>query len=86
MANKKKRKEIKSTPAKNTLEATVGGKLLGLIGDFFAAAGIIELRLLESVAVGDMIRIQGTATDLTQRVGVLSGDDSRFERQRGIPP
>jgi hypothetical protein len=46
----------------------VGGVLLGRVEDYFAHVNVMALKLLASVSVGDMIRIKGHTTDITQKV------------------
>ena len=46
----------------------VGGVLLGRVEDYFGHVNVMALKLLASVSVGDMIRIKGHTTDITQRV------------------
>lgn len=45
-----------------------GGVLLGHVDDYFSHVGVMALKLLTSVSVGDMIRIKGHTTDITQKV------------------
>jgi hypothetical protein len=46
----------------------VGGVFLGRVEDYFAHVNVMALKLLASVSVGDMIRIKGHTTDITQKV------------------
>ena len=46
----------------------VGGVLLGRVEDYFAHVGVMALKLLAPVSVGDVIRIKGHTTDITQKV------------------
>jgi putative protease len=46
----------------------VGGVLLGQVEDYFAHVNVMALKLLAPVSVGDMIRIKGHTTDITQKV------------------
>jgi predicted flap endonuclease-1-like 5' DNA nuclease len=46
----------------------VGGVLLGRVEDYFAHVGVMALQLLAPVSVGDVIRIKGHTTDITQKV------------------
>jgi len=45
-----------------------GGILLGHVEDYFAHVNVMALKLLAPVSVGDMIRIKGHTTDITQKV------------------
>ena len=45
-----------------------GGVLLGHVDDYFARVGVMALKLLTPVSVGDMIRVKGHTTDITQQV------------------
>jgi hypothetical protein len=45
-----------------------GGILLGQVEDYFAHVNVMALKLLAPVSVGDMIRIKGHTTDITQKV------------------
>ena len=45
-----------------------GGILLGQVEDYFAHVNVLALKLLAPVSVGDMIRIKGHTTDITQKV------------------
>jgi hypothetical protein len=45
-----------------------GGVLLGHVDDYFAHVGVMALKLQAPVSVGDMIRIKGHTTDITQKV------------------
>jgi putative protease len=45
-----------------------GGVLLGHVEDYFAQVSVMALRLLRPVSVGDMIRVKGHTTDITQKV------------------
>jgi len=45
-----------------------GGILLGQVEDYFAQVNVMALKLLAPVSVGDMIRIKGHTTDITQKV------------------
>ncbi len=45
-----------------------GGVLLGHVEDYFAQVSVMALKLLAPVSVGDMIRIKGHTTDITQKV------------------
>jgi len=46
----------------------VGGVLLGQVEDYFAHVNVMALKLLAPVSVGNMIRIKGHTTDITQKV------------------
>jgi len=46
----------------------VGGVLLGRVEDYFAHVNVMALKLLAPVSVGNMIRIKGHTTDITQTV------------------
>jgi len=46
----------------------VGGVLLGRVEDYFAHVNVMALKLLAPVSVGNMIRIKGHTTDITQKV------------------
>ena len=46
----------------------VGGVLLGRVEDYFAHVSVMALKLLAPVSVGNMIRIKGHTTDITQKV------------------
>lgn len=46
----------------------VGGVLLGRVEDYFAHVSVMALKLLASVSVGDVIRIKGHTTDITEKV------------------
>ncbi len=46
----------------------VGGVLLGQVEDYFAHVNVMALKLLAPVSLGDMIRIKGHTTDITQKV------------------
>ena len=46
----------------------VAGVLLGRVEDYFAHVNVMALKLLASVSVGDVIRIKGHTTDITQKV------------------
>jgi hypothetical protein len=45
-----------------------GGILLGQVEDYFAHVNVMALKLLAPVSVGNMIRIKGHTTDITQTV------------------
>lgn len=45
-----------------------GGVLLGQVEDYFAHVNVLALKLVAPVSVGDMIRIKGHTTDITQKV------------------
>ncbi len=45
-----------------------GGILLGQVEDYFAHVNVMALKLLAPVSVGNMIRIKGHTTDITQKV------------------
>jgi hypothetical protein len=45
-----------------------GGVLLGRVEDYFAHVGVMALQLLAPVAVGDVVRVKGHTTDITQKV------------------
>ncbi len=45
-----------------------GGVLLGHVDDYFAHVGVMALKLLAPVSVGDTIRVKGHTTDITQPV------------------
>lgn len=45
-----------------------GGVLLGRVEDYFAHVGVVALTLQAPLSVGDMIRIKGHTTDITQKV------------------
>jgi hypothetical protein len=45
-----------------------GGILLGRVEDYFAHVNVMALKLLAPVSVGDMIRIKGHTTDISQKV------------------
>lgn len=49
----------------------VGAVFLGKILDYYSHVGVIALTLEAPLAVGDMIRIKGHTTDLTQKVESL---------------
>ena len=46
----------------------VDGILLGQVEDYFAHVNVMALKLLAPVSVGNMIRIKGHTTDITQKV------------------
>ncbi len=46
----------------------VGGVLLGQVEDYFAHVNVMALKLLAPISVGNMIRIKGHTTDITQKV------------------
>ena len=46
----------------------VDGVLLGQVEDYFAHVNVMAVKLLAPVSVGDMIRIKGHTTDITQKV------------------
>ena len=46
----------------------VGGVLLGRVEDYFGHVNVMALKLLAPVSVGDVIRIKGHTTDVTQKV------------------
>jgi len=45
-----------------------GGVLLGRVEDYFAHVGVVALTLQAPLSVGDMIRVKGHTTDITQKV------------------
>lgn len=45
-----------------------GGVFLGRVEDYFSHVGVVALTLLAPLSVGDMIRIKGHTTDITQKV------------------
>jgi putative protease len=73
-----KRKPSASRPSARSLKRGVsalpaekqvaGGILLGRVEDYFAHVNVMALKLLAPVSVGDMIRIKGHTTDITQKV------------------
>ena len=56
---------VAAVPAEKQI---VGGVLLGRVEDYFAHVGVMALQLLAPVAVGDVIRIKGHTTDITQTI------------------
>ncbi|MBI4051564.1 MAG: translation elongation factor-like protein [Elusimicrobia bacterium] len=52
----------------------MSGVLLGHVEDYFAKIGVVALTLQAPVAVGDMIRIKGHTTDITQKVESMQMD------------
>lgn len=46
----------------------VGAVFLGKVEDYFARVGAVSLTLEAALSVGEMIRVKGHTTDLTQRV------------------
>jgi hypothetical protein len=74
--------EVAALPAEKQI---VGGILLGHAEDYFAHVSVMALKLLAPVSVGDMIRIKGHTTDITQSTPftwVYSGLSNR----NGTPP
>jgi putative protease len=57
-----------AAPAPPGEKEVPGGVLLGHVDDYFAHVGVAAVKLLAPVSVGDMIRIKGHTTDITQRV------------------
>lgn len=55
-------------------EQIVGAPFLGKVKLYNGATGIITLVLEAALAAGDMIRIKGRLTDLTQRVERMKAD------------
>ena len=51
-----------------TEKQVVGGVLLGRVEDYFGHVNVMALKLLAPVSVGNMIRIKGHTTDITQKV------------------
>jgi hypothetical protein len=56
---------VTALPAEKQVE---GGVLLGHVDDYFGRVGVMALKLLASVSVGDMIRVKGHTSDITQQV------------------
>lgn len=55
-----------------TLEQQIVGAIfLGKVEDYFVHLGVMTLTLEAPLSVGDMIRVKGHATDLTQKVETL---------------
>lgn len=52
----------------------VGAVFLGKVEDYYAKVGAVSLTLEAALSVGDMIRIKGHTTDLTQRVEHMEVD------------
>ncbi len=63
--------EVSSLPPEKQI---VGGVLLGEIEDYFAHVGVAALKLQAPVSVGDMIRVKGHTTDITQKLESLQID------------
>ncbi|MBI5210992.1 MAG: translation elongation factor-like protein [Elusimicrobia bacterium] len=49
----------------------MGAVFLGKVMNYFSHLGVVTLRLEAPLAVGDMVRIKGHTTDLTQKVDSL---------------
>lgn len=45
-----------------------GGTLVGLVDDYFSHVGVVAIKLDKPLSVGDMIRVKGHTTDITQKV------------------
>lgn len=73
----KKKKPVKISVPKTPVsqitpeQQIVGAVFLGKILDYYSHLSVITLTLEASLAVGDMIRIKGHTTDLTQKVDSL---------------
>lgn len=81
-ASVKKKPSRKKMPAKLSVPKTpvskitpeqqiVGAVFLGKILDYYSHLSVVTLTLEAPLAVGDMIRIKGHTTDLTQKVESL---------------
>jgi len=62
---KKRKTGVAALPAEKQVP---GGVLLGHVDDYFAHVGVMALKLLAPVSVGDTIRVKGHTTDITQPV------------------
>jgi hypothetical protein len=62
---KSRKSGVAALPAEKQV---VGGVLLGQVEDYFAHVNVMALKLLAPLSVGDMIRIKGHTTDITQKV------------------
>lgn len=51
-----------------------GGILLGQVEDYFAHINVMAVKLLVPLSVGEMIRIKGHTTDVTQKVESMQID------------
>lgn len=51
-----------------------GGVLLGRVEDYFAHVGVVALTLQAPLSVGDMIRVKGHTTDITQKIESIQID------------
>lgn len=70
VAAKKGLPKVPKTPISEITpdQQIVGAVFLGKIVDFYAHVGVITLVLEAPLALGDMIRIKGHSTDITQKV------------------
>jgi hypothetical protein len=75
-ADKASLKPIPKTPVWQISpeEQIIGAPFLGKVKLYDSAAGIITLVLENSLAAGNMIRIKGRVTDLTQRVELMRAE------------
>lgn len=60
--------QLKASVSEKQVE---GGLLLGEVEDYFAHVGVVALTLKAPLSVGDMIRVKGHTTDITQKVESL---------------
>lgn len=75
-ARKRPALKIPKTPvsAITPEQQIVGAQFLGKVRDYYAQIGVAALVLEAPLAVGDVVRIKGHTTDLTQRVEQLEID------------
>ena len=52
----------------NAKHQVPGGVLVGRVEDYFSHVGVIALTLEAPLSIGDMIRVKGHTTDITQKV------------------
>lgn len=61
-------KPAAAKPKASSEKQVEGGLFLGEVEDYFAHVGVAALTLKAPLSVGDMVRIKGHTTDITQKV------------------
>jgi hypothetical protein len=67
---------VAALPAEKQVE---GGVLLGQVEDYLAHVNVMAIKLLAPVSVGNMIRIKGHTTDITQKVESMQIEHQRVQ-------
>lgn len=59
-----------------------GEKEIGEISTFFSHVGVIAVKLLAPLAVGDKIHVKGFTTDFTQKVSSMQIENAKVEKAK----